>query len=115
MIKVINSVCFLDQYSIIKYAFLFIISNINHQIVKLQPFRNLREVNMENMPLFKHLWVAKELLHLCAKFQNNPREENVLLTSKVGILKKCCEIQVIQNVRNKNGCVMSRTEKVDLS
>ena len=27
------------------------------------------------MPLFKHLWVAKELPHLCAKFESNPREE----------------------------------------
>ena len=31
--------CFLDQYSMIKYDFLFIISNIDHLILKLQPIR----------------------------------------------------------------------------
>ena len=34
---------------------------------------NLRNIYIEVMPLSKHLWVAKELLHLCAKFQSNPR------------------------------------------
>ena len=58
------------------------------------------------MPLFKHLWVAKELLHLCAKFYNNPEKELVLLSPKVGILENYCEIQV--------KCVVSSTGKVDL-
>ena len=44
------------------------------------------------MSRFKHLWVAKELLHLCAKFWNN----FVLPTPKVGILEKYREIQVIR-------------------
>ena len=34
---------------------------------------NLRNIYIEVMLLSKHLWVAKELLHLCAKFQSNPR------------------------------------------
>ena len=47
------------------------------------------------MPLFMHLWVAKELLHLSAKFLNSPWEE-IGLTPKFGILEKCYEIQVIR-------------------
>ena len=49
------------------------------------------------------------------KFRIIPGKEFVLLTPKVGILEKCYEIQVIRNVRNKNGRVVSSTEKVDLS
>ena len=42
-------------------------------------------------------------------------KEFVLLTPKAGILEKCCEIRSFENVRNKNGCVVSSTGKVDLS
>ena len=48
-------------------------------------------------------------------FRIIPEKEFVLLTPKGGILEKCCEIQVIQIVRNKSGCILSSTEKVNLS
>ena len=44
-----------------------------------------------------------------------PEKKFVLLTLKVGILEMCCEIQVIRNVRNENGCVTSSAGKVNLS
>ena len=70
------------------------------------------------MPLFKHLWVAKELLHTCANFRIISEKEFGLLTPKVGIvgrLEKCCDIQVIQNCEEKNGCILSSTGRVNLS
>ena len=42
-------------------------------------------------------------------------KEFVLLAPKFGILEKCCETRSFENVRNKNGCVVSSTGKVDLS
>ena len=66
---------------------------------------------MQIMSRFKHLWVAKELLHLCAKFWNN----FVLPTPKLEYLKSAMRSRSFENVRNKYGCVVLSTEKVDLS
>ena len=68
--------CILDQHSMMKYVFcslypILIIKQLNSNI---SGNTNLPEICIEIMPLLKHLWVAKELLHMCAKFYNNPRE-----------------------------------------
>ena len=59
------------------------------------------------MPLFKHLWIAKELLLCVPNFRIIPEKEFVLLTAM--------RSRSFENVRNKNGSVVSSTGKVDLS
>ena len=44
-----------------------------------------------------------------------PEKEFVLLSPKLGYLKSAVRSRSFENVRNKNGCVMSSTGKVDLS
>ena len=44
---------------------------------------NLRKICVEIIPLFKHLWEAKELMHLCAKFYNNSIEGFCLTYSQI--------------------------------
>ena len=68
------------------------------------------------MPLFKHLWVV---MCICVpNFRIIPEKEFILLTPIVGILeikKSAVRSMSSENVRNKNGCVVSSTGKVDLS
>ena len=54
------------------------------------------------MPLSKHPWVAKELLLCVLNLRIIPEKKFALSTPKFGILRKCCKIQSIRNVRNKN-------------
>ena len=68
------------------------------------------------MPLFKHLWVAKERCCTCVpNFRVIPEKELFSITSKFGIHEKCCEIQVIRSCEEQNGCIVSSTGKVNLS
>ena len=48
-------------------------------------------------------------------FRIIPEKEFVLLTPKVKFLKSAVRFRSFENVRNKNGCVVSSTGKVDLS
>ena len=48
-------------------------------------------------------------------FRIIPDKELVLLTSKLEYLKSAVRSRSFENVRNKNGCVVSSAEKVDLS
>ena len=48
-------------------------------------------------------------------FRIIPEKELVIFTLKVGILEKCCEIQVIRKCENPKGCFESSTGNVELS
>ena len=53
---------------------------------------------------------------MCVKFYNNYREGICLTYSKkLEYLKSAVRSRSFENVRNKNGCVMSSTGRVDLS
>ena len=48
-----------------------------------------------------------------ANFRIIPEKEFVLLSPKVGTLESAVRSRSFENVRNKNGCVVSSTGKVD--
>ena len=50
-----------------------------------------------------------------ANFRVIPEKKFLLSKLKVGILESAVKSRSFKNVRNKNGCVVSSTGKVDLS
>ena len=67
---------------------------------------NLRKIYIKIMSLFKHM---------CAKFENNPREEICVTYTQIwDTLKNAVRSRSFEVVRNKNGCILSSTGNVKL-
>ena len=68
------------------------------------------------MPVFKHLYGWQGVTaSVCQILDISQRRNLSYLRPKLGYLKYAVRKWAFENVRNKNGCVLSSTGKVDLS